>query len=134
VAATANTLPTKAAAYYSFWSQFSIPTYEENSVEDGEFSPGFPRLTYEFGDDAFSDYGLSLTASLWYRSSSWVEANAKAAEISAVIGRGGVQFPCIGGNCWITRGSPWALRMGDENDDMIKRIVFNVTVRWNTPT
>lgn len=125
--------PTKAAAYYTFWSQFGVPTYEENSVEDGEYSPGFPRLTYEFGDDAFSDYGLSLAASLWYRSSSWVEANAKAAEISAVIGRGGVQFPCTGGSCWITRGSPWALRMGDENDDQIKRIVFNVTVRWNTP-
>jgi hypothetical protein len=23
--------------------------------------------------------------------------------------------------------------MGDENDDLIKRKVFNVTVRWNTP-
>lgn len=125
---------TKAAAYQNFWAQFSVPAYEENSVPSGDVAAGFPRLTYEFGDDAFSDYGVSLTVSLWYRDSSWVSANAKAAEISTAIGRGGVQFPCDGGNCWITRGSPWAMRMGDENDDMIKRIVFNVTARWNTST
>lgn len=125
---------TKAAAWYQFWSQFGVPTFDENSVPDGEDAPGFPRLTYEFGTDAFSDYGVALTVSLWYRDSSWVDINAKAEEISAVIGRGGVVHPCDGGNFWITRGSPWALRMGDENDDLIKRIVFNVTVRWNTPT
>lgn len=125
---------TKAAAWFQFWSQFGIPAFEENSVPDGEDAPGFPRLTYEFGTDAFSDYGVAVTVSLWYRDSSWVPINAKAEEISAVIGRGGVQFPCDGGSCWITRGSPWALRMGDENDDQIKRIIFNVTVRWNTPS
>lgn len=125
---------TKAAAYLAFWSQFGIHVFEENSVPDGEDAPGFPRLTYEFGTDAFSDYGVSLTVSLWYRGTSWVPINAKAEEISAVIGRGGVQHPCDGGNFWITRGSPWSQRMGDENDDQIKRIVFNVTVRWNTST
>lgn len=125
---------TKAAAYQAFWEQFGIPAYEENAVPDGANAPGFPRITYEFGTDAFSDYGISLTASLWYRDSSWVAINAKTEEISAVIGRGGVQFPCADGSCWITRGSPWALSMGDENDNLIKRKVFNITVRWNTPT
>lgn len=125
---------TKAAAWYQFWSQFGVPAFDENSVPDGEDAPGFPRLTYEFGTDAFSDYGVSVTVSLWYRDSSWVPINAKAEAISAVIGRGGVTCPCDGGNFWVTRGSPWAVRMGDENDDLIKRIVFNVTVRWNTST
>lgn len=129
-----DTLPTKAAAYQSFWAQFSVPAYEENSVPSGDVGAGFPRLTYEYGDDAFSDYGISLTASLWYRDTSWVTINAMAETISSVIGRGGIQFPCAGGSCWITRGSPWVLSMGDENDDQIKRKVFNVTVRWNTPT
>lgn len=128
------TPPTKAEAYHSFWTQFGIPAYEENSVPDGANAPGFPRLTYEFGTDAFSDYGVSLTVSLWYRDTSWVTCNAMAETISQVIGRGGVTHPCDGGNFWVTRGSPWAIRMGDENDDQIKRIVFNVTVRWNTST
>ena len=125
---------TKAAAYHAFWSQFDIPAFEENSVPDGADAPGFPRLTYEFGTDAFSDYGLSLTVSVWYRSASWVDINAKVEQIAALIGRGGVQAPCDGGSFWITRGTPWALSMGDENDDLIKRKVLNVTVRWNTPT
>ena len=124
---------TKAAAYQAFWAGFGIPAYEENAVPDGDNAPGFPRLTYEYGTDAFSEYALSLTVSLWYRSPSWVDINAKAEEISAAIGRGGVQVPCDGGTFWVTRGSPWALSMGDENDDMIKRKVFNVSVRWNTP-
>ena len=128
-----TTPATKAEAYHAFWSQFGVPAYEENSVPDGEDSPGFPRLSYEFGTDAFSDYGVALTVSLWYRDPSWASINAKTEEISAVIGRGGVQFPCPGGAFWITRGSPWAVSMGDENDDMIKRKVLNVTVRWNTP-
>ena len=124
---------TKAAAYFNFWNSFNVPAYEENSVPDGEDAPGYPRLTYQLVTDSFSDYGVALTVSLWYRDTSWVPINAKTEEISAVIGRGGVTCPCDGGNFWITRGSPWALRMGDENDDMIKRVVFNVTVRWNTP-
>lgn len=125
---------TKAAAFYNFWSQFGVPAYDENSVPDGEDSPGFPRLTYQFGTDSFSGAaGVSLTASLWYRDSSWVPINAKAEEISAVIGpQYGDAVPCDGGHFRIKRGSPWALRMGDEADDLIKRIVFNVTVLWNT--
>ena len=124
---------TKAAAFQAFWERFGIPVFEENSVPDGDDTPGFPRLTYEFGTDAFSDNSLSLTVSLWYRTTSWVPVNAKTEEISAVIGRGGVTFPCDGGNIWITRGSPWAQSMGDENDDQIKRKLFNINVFWNTP-
>ena len=133
---------TKAAAWHNFWSAFGIPAYEENSVPDGEDDPGFPRLTYQFGTDSFSDYSMSLTVSIWYRDPSWVSINAKAEEIGAMIGREyGDSVPCDGGYFRVKRGSPWALRMGGEgsglttvnlNDDYIRRIVFNVEVAWYT--
>lgn len=125
---------TKAEAYHAFWQQFGIPAFEENSVPTGDEDPGFPRLTYELGTDAFADNGISLSVSLWWRDTSWASINAKTEQIAAVIGRGGVQFPCDGGSCWITRGTPFALSMGDDDDDQIRRKVLNVIVRWNTPT
>lgn len=125
---------TKAAAFQKFWEQFGVAVFEENSVPDGDDTPGYPRLTYEFGTDAFGDYAVSLTVSLWYRSTSWTAANAMVETIGSVIGRGGVQVPCDGGTFWITRGTPWAQSLGDENDDMIKRKVLNINVWWNTET
>lgn len=124
---------TKAAAWHTFWSAFSVPAYEENSVPDGKDNPGFPRLTYQFGTDSFSENPLALTVSLWYRDPSWVTINAKAEDISAAVGREyGDAVACDGGHFRVRRGSPWALHMGDENDSEIKRIVFNVDVMWNT--
>ena len=71
-----------------------------------------------------------MTASLWYRSSSWVNANAKADEISEAIGYGGNVILCDGGNIWIKRGQPFAQRMGDASDKKIKRIIINIEAEY----
>ena len=73
-----------------------------------------------------------MTLSLWYRSYSWVEALAKANEISRSIGRSGVILRCDGGGIWIRRGVPFAQTMGDPADDMIKRVYINLTVEYIT--
>lgn len=122
---------TKAAALYNFFSQF-LTAYEENSVySDGE-PPEFPYLTYPIITDAFSDNDSAMSISLWYRSDSWVQANAKTDEISKAIGRSGVILNCDGGRIWIKRGSPFAQSMGDGGDDKVKRKYISLLIEYFT--
>ena len=91
---------TKAAALYTFFSSFGLTAYEEDSVYamamQGQ-APSYPYLTYEGKTDFFGEYDTPLSVSLWYRSSSWTEVNAKSQQISAAIGRVGTIITCDGG-------------------------------------
>ena len=120
---------TKAAAIYNFWAGFGISAYEENSVSSGKDAPEFPYITYQLITDSFGA-DVAMTASLWYRDSSWVRANAKADEISEAIGYGGDVIFCDSGSIWLKRGKPFAQRMGDASDQMIKRIIINVEAEY----
>ena len=122
---------TKEQALYSFWSSFQLPAYEENSVFSMNTAPSYPYITYEIQTDSFGGE-ISLSASLWYRSASWTAANAKAREISAVIGMGGMCLPLDNGAMWIKRRTPFTQAMGDTSDDMIKRLVLNIGVEYFT--
>lgn len=118
---------TKAAAIYKFWARF-LTAYEENSVpEDAEL----PYITYQLVTSSF-DEDVQMTASLWYRNTSWVNANAKAEEISQTIGRGGIFLDCDNGKIWLKRGTPFAQNMGDESDNLIKRKYLNITAEFLT--
>ena len=122
----------KAAALYQFFSYFGLDAYEENSVYALETPPAFPYLTYEMKTDAFGVYDTALSFSLWYRSTSWAAANAKVDEISALLGRSGARIKIDGGYMLIMRGSPFSQSLGDPQDDMIKRKLCNITVRFYT--
>ena len=122
---------TKEAALYNFWSMFGLPAYEENSVPSGEDGAEFPYITYQVATDSFGN-NVSLTGSVWYRSTSWKEANAKAQEISNMLSRGGVTISCDSGIVWLRRGVPFAQSMGDENDGLIKRKYLNITAEFMT--
>lgn len=119
---------TKAAAIYKFWNSFRLTAYEENSVPD---EAAFPYITYQLVTDSF-DREIQLTASLWYRSESWTDINAKAEEISHTISRGGKIISCDGGAIWLKRGQPFAQSMVDESDDIIKRKYLNITAEFMT--
>lgn len=119
---------TKAAAIYQFWNSFGLTAYEENTVPDNAI---FPYITYQLVTDSF-DREIPLTASLWYRSESWTDINAKTEEISQKISRGGKIISCDGGAIWLKRGQPFAQNMGDESDDLIKRKYLNVTAEFIT--
>ena len=120
---------TKAAAIYDFWAGFGLPAFEENSVPSGVDEPAFPYIAYQLITDSFGG-DVAMTASLWYRDSSWVKANAKADEISEAIGYGGDVILYDGGSIWIKRGQPFAQRMGDASDKKIKRIIINIEAEY----
>lgn len=122
---------TKEAALYNFWSSFGVETYEENTVLTGEDAPAFPYLTYSVSTGSVGEE-IALSASLWYRSSSWVGVNEKAREISEFIGLGGTVINCDDGAIWIKRGTPFAQSMGDESDSLIRRKYLNITAEFLT--
>ena len=118
---------TEEAALFQFWSGF-LTAYEENSVPE---DATYPYLTYQivignFGEDT------PMAVSLWYRGTSWLEANAKTREIKRYIGKGGKFIDCDNGKIWIKLGDPIAQNMGDESDNLIKRKYLNVTAEFLT--
>ena len=126
---------TKAAALHKLFSSFGLTAYEENSVYamamQGQ-APAFPYLTYEGVLDFFGENDDPISISIWYRTSSWTEVNAKSQEISAVIGRVGTVIKCDGGYILVQRSQPWGTHMGDDSDDMVKRILHSLTLRFYT--
>lgn len=122
---------TKASALYNFWASFGLPAYDEASVPTGEDAPAFPYITYEVITDSIGS-NIALNGSIWYRSTSWVSANAKAQEIAEYLGRGGKILPLDDGAVWLRRGSPFAQSMGDDKDNMIKRKNINITAEFLT--
>ncbi len=118
---------TKAAAIYQFWGKF-LTAYEENAVPE---DAAFPYITYQLVTDSFNNE-VALTASIWYRGSSWTDINEKTEEIASHIGLGGVVLSCDDGKIWIKKGIPFAQNMGDESDNLIKRKYLNITVEYLT--
>lgn len=116
----------KYQALHSFWSGFSLKAYDETSVPDGA---ELPYITYEVSSNNF-DHTLYQTASLWYRSSGWMDIQAKEQQIAEYIGRGGRTIKYDGGMMWIRMGSPWAQRMAEPSDDTIRRIILNIIIEF----
>lgn len=123
----------KLQALHSFWSDFGLKAYDENSVPDEALkdlkNDSIPYLTYEATNDDFGN-PIAQTINLWYRSSSWTNITAKEQEISSFITRGGRMIAYDDGAMWIQKGAPWAQRLSDTSDDMIRRIALNVTVEF----
>ena len=116
----------KEQAIYNFWAGFGLPAYDANSVPDGA---RLPYITYETATDDFGNE-LPGSASLWYRSGSWEDITKKKDEITEAIGRGGKVLHYDGGAVWIQKRAPWASRMGDPSDDLIRRIVLQYSMEF----
>lgn len=121
----------KWQAIHSFWSGFGLPAYDENSVPSGKDAPVPPYITYSASVGNL-DKTLTLTASLWYRSTSWKEISQKADEIAETLGIGGYTVDVDGGYLYLVMGTPFAQRMSEVGDDTMKRIYLNVNAEFLT--
>lgn len=119
----------KIQALHSFWSNFDLKAYEENSVPD---DLEMPYITYEVQSGSFYDGNIALSASLWYHSSSWASITQKADEISKFISMSGRLIECDDGCLWVKRRSPFAQNLVDDTDDKVKRIIISVSVEFLT--
>ena len=119
----------KAQAIDKFWNGFGIPAYDQYCVPD---KAPFPRITYSVYMDSF-DKPVVMNASLWYKSKSWKEITQKTDEISKAIEEA---YPITAelddGRVYITKGTPWAQRMDDPEDDNIRRMYLTVQVEYLT--
>lgn len=123
---------TKAEALHEFWSGFGLKAYDAYSVPTGDNLPDLPYITYNVQTDSLGAI-LLLNGSLWYGSSSWKDVEAKAQEIAKAIGENGYVIKDVdGGYVWIKKGNPFAQRMSDEGDRMVRRVYLNITVEFLT--
>ena len=124
-------MPNKVQALYNFWASFGLPAIDEQSSYDTatmkKLGIDYPYITYESGvGRQFEE--INLGADLYYRSSTWLEIEAKAAEIVEAIGESGRLLLFDGGGRWIKLGNPTYQRMGADNDFDVRRIHFTVVV------
>lgn len=113
-------------ALNNFWNSFGLPAYDVNTIPDDAV---LPYITYEVSKDFFNSIVIR-SASLWYRSPLWSAITEKEQQISNFISRGGFFIKCDEGGVWIKRGTPWAQRMSDPSDDMVRRIVLNYELEF----
>jgi hypothetical protein len=114
----------KWQAIHSFWSGFGLPAYDETSVPDDAVAP---YITYA-AETADFESQIPLTASIWYRSSSWKEVSKKADEIARSLNR---IIRLDDGLLYLMRGSPFAQRMADP-DESYRRIYINIVAEFFT--
>ena len=121
----------KSQAIHKFWSSFSIPAYDENSVPD---DAQMPYITYNVVTNSIGNVSL-LTASVWYRSTSWFEISKKVDEIAEKLASNGFYSDTLdSGVMWLVQGNPFAQRMSDPEDDMIRRYYLNVSAEFLSAT
>lgn len=119
-------MPDKWQIQQKFWESFGIPAYDEDSVPDDAV---MPYITYHAAIGNLEQV-VNLYASIWYLDSGWGAISRKAAEIGEALSNFGyTSYPIDGGYVWLTRGTPFAQRMTDE-DENIRRMYINVQAEF----
>jgi hypothetical protein len=117
----------KAQALQTFWESFGIPAYEQTTVPE---SATMPYITYSVSTDSL-DNVVNMTASVWYHSTSWKDISEKTEQIARyIVGMNPPSIKFDGGRLYIAKGNPFAQRMADPNDDMIRRMYLNIQAEY----
>lgn len=120
---------TKAQAIYQFWAGFGLKAYDTQSVTD---SAVLPYITYETSTGAIGAQ-MTLTGNVWYRSTSWKDVSDKVDEIAKKI----AEMDAVkidDGYMYVTipETTPFAQRISDPSDDMIKGNTLSVNFEFLT--
>lgn len=119
----------KAQALHTFWSSFGLKAYDQLTVPD---DAQMPYITYNNVSDKLGT-PVALTGSIWYRSAGWEDISIKADEISEYVNKNGhAVLKVDNGYLYLTGGTPFAQRMSDNTDDMIRRIYINIMAEYLT--
>ena len=119
----------KNQALYAFWSQFGLTAYDETTVPKKAV---LPYITYEAETDSLGKI-LTMSGSLWYRSPSWTDIDAKAQQIEKTLKEYGYWITAIDrGYLRIYAGEPFAVHMKEPSDDTIRRIKINIEAEFLT--
>lgn len=115
-------MTTREAAIFQFLDSFSIPAYPATATTE---QTELPYITYNLviGD---WDYPVSMEVDIWMRTESEAAINNKVREIERKLDK---VIPYDGGAVWITKGSPWAQAVPDE-DNTIKRRYLNFDLQF----
>ena len=116
-----------AKALYQFFSGFGLDAYGEYDIPD---DAQLPYISYQIIEPDW-DVGGTFYARVWYRSTSYVEINAKIDEIKAAIGEG-KSIPTPGGAVYLSKGSPFIQYMPMEGDDTLRVAYMNFNIFAHT--
>lgn len=117
----------KGQAIDTFWNSFGWKAYDEQTTpEDTQY----PHITYEFVSDAI-DANDNIHATLWDRSTSWETVTLKTEEIAQSLSRA-YPIKIDTGYVWLKRGQPFAQRINDDTDDLIRGVYINLIVEYLT--
>lgn len=118
----------KSQAINSFWNSFGIPAFDQYTVPE---DVSMPYITFEASTDSVNS-NIPMTASLWYRDSSWREISQMVDTISARISYSFYITAITGGYMVVRRGEVFAQRMNDPDDPDVRRILISVIVEFLT--
>lgn len=120
----------KWQAQDDFWNGFGLTAFDENTVLE---DLTMPYITYEAVASGIGATNV-VSASIWYRSRSWKDIDAKADEIAATINAMPPAIQIDGG--WmkvrIPDNQPFAQRMEEPGDSNVRRILLNVEMEFLT--
>lgn len=129
----------KQQAYSEFWSGFGVLAFEENSVPtedvvekmiEGTELKKYPYITYEVLVSDIND-PVFASASIHDRNTSWERIDLLANEISEAISKMKT-IKLDNGRMFITKGSPFAQHMSEEEDLDYRRVVLNLGIEFFT--
>lgn len=117
----------KAQAIQKFWESFDIPAYDETTVPSDAV---MPYITYAVKTDSLNNV-VNMYASLWYHSTSWKDISEKTEQIARyIVSMNPPSIKFTGGRLYIAKGTPFAQRMTDPDDNMIRRMYINIQAEF----